>query len=85
MMSHNTYYTLSGFFKDFLDNYRYIGYTTVMRTIMNIENMTRLEKLQWIHKYLDNLLNGTTICATDTKTAIGFIEDILDCYTQDFK
>lgn len=52
---------------------------------MYSDSMTKLEKLEWIHWYLNQILNGTIMLDTETNTAIKFIEEIRDCYIQDYK
>lgn len=52
---------------------------------MHSDSMTKLEKLDWIHWYLNEILNGITMLDTETNIAIKFIEDIRDGYIQDYK
>lgn len=52
---------------------------------MQTDSMTKLEKLDWIHRYLHKTLNGEKMCSHETQIAIGFIEDIRDGYIQDYK
>lgn len=47
--------------------------------------MTKLEKLEWLHLYLNEILNSSAILHEETTKAIGFIEDLRDCYIQDYK
>lgn len=57
---------------------------------MHQDDMTRLEKLDWVHWYLSEIHKichqyETLIDRTNTLTAIKFIEDVRDSYIQDYK
>lgn len=52
---------------------------------MHKDGMTKLEKLDWVLWLLDELDQGTAISSDNIRKAIDFIEDIRDCYIQDYK
>lgn len=57
---------------------------------MHSVNMSKKEKLEWVHWYLHDILRmshqfGNIIDDANTLIAIQFIEDIRDSYIQDYK
>lgn len=52
---------------------------------MHKDDMTKLEKLDWVHWLLDELNQGTEMLPKDIQRAMDFIDDIRDCYIQDYK
>lgn len=52
---------------------------------MHKDDMTKLEKLNWVLWYLKETLDGNIMEDDDTKVAMSFIENIKDSYIQDYK
>lgn len=47
--------------------------------------MTNLEKLEWVHRVLDELLQGYKVPDSNLATAMGYVQDIREHYIDDFK
>lgn len=52
---------------------------------MHSDSMTKLEKLTFVYDYLVHLKDNYHNNSIDIETAIKFIEDLRDSYTQDYK
>lgn len=52
---------------------------------MHSDDMTKLEKLDWVYWILDEIDQGKYFLSADIQKARDFIQDIRDSYVQDYK
>lgn len=50
-----------------------------------ITGITKLEKLEWLHRLLDDILEGYKVSDIDVERAMNYVEDIREDYMDDLK